>query len=106
MRGGRLAPLKQQLRALRLDVVRSLKSTFPSYVARYGATLAKERSEGVDVSARIAELARSSKAYAEGRPEEAVRRLRLLAEHGTASDPTGGGARRDSSGPTGPSRTT
>ncbi|HEV2166091.1 MAG TPA: hypothetical protein VGS23_03805 [Thermoplasmata archaeon] len=105
LRRGRLAPLKQQLRALRLDVVRSLRSTFPSYVARVGGALEKERSNGADAAPRIAELARSAKAYAEGRPDEAVRRLRLLAERGAVPGPTGGNARRGTSGPTGPSRT-
>jgi hypothetical protein len=105
LRGGRLAPLKQQLRALRLDVVRSMKASFPSYVARYGEFLAAERTGGSDVSAPIAELARSAKAYTDGRPEEAVRRLKLLAESHALPDRPTSPARTAPSGPTGSSRT-
>ncbi|HEV2519930.1 MAG TPA: hypothetical protein VGX00_04835 [Thermoplasmata archaeon] len=104
LRGGRLAPLKQQLRALRLDVVRSLKSSFPKYVASLGEQLAKQRTEGRDVGAQIAELTRSAKAYSEGRPDEAVRRLKVLAE-GPTAPPRSGDPRSAGGGPTGPSRT-
>ncbi|MCI4357437.1 MAG: hypothetical protein L3J99_00095 [Thermoplasmata archaeon] len=105
LREGRLAPLKQQLRALRLDIVRSLRASLPSYVARYGEFLAAERDHGRDVGASIAELARSAKAYSDGRPEEAVRRLKLLAEDRALPERATSAARPGSVGPTGPSRT-
>ncbi len=101
LRSGRLAPLKQHLRGLRLDAIRSLKSSFPEYVSRVGHSLERGRARGVDVDWEIAELARCAKAYADGRPDEAVRRLRHLAE--TAPPPDGPAA--GASAPTGASRT-
>jgi hypothetical protein len=98
LRAGRLAPLKGQLRALRLEIVRLLKGAFPVYVARYGEHLARERAGGREVTPQIAELVRCSKAYSEGRPDEAVQRLRRLRElpvpptrevEGAARDPVG-----------------
>jgi len=80
LRSGRLAPLKQQLRALRLQAMGRLKSSLPEYVSRYGEYLVRERSEGVAVEVESAELARGAKAFVDGRPEEALRRLRILAQ--------------------------
>ena len=80
LRSGRLAPLKQQLRALRLQAINRLKASLPQYVSRYGEYLVHERSEGVAVEVESAELARGAKAFVDGRPEEALRRLRILAQ--------------------------
>jgi hypothetical protein len=100
LRKGRLAALKQQLRAMRLDIVRQLKTGFPEQVGRLGGALGRAREQGRDVSAPVDELARCARAYVEGRPDEAIRRLRLLGEAWSASgDPV---AARGA--PTGPSR--
>jgi hypothetical protein len=80
LRSGRLAPLKQQLRALRLQAMSRLKASLPDYVSRYGEYLVRERSEGVAVEVESAELARGAKAFVDGHPEEALRRLRILAQ--------------------------
>ena len=90
LRSGRLAPLKQQLRALRTQATNRLKDSLPGYVSRYGEYLVQERGEGVAVEVEAAELARGAKAFVEGHPEEALRRLRILAQiHsvGSAADP-------------------
>jgi hypothetical protein len=94
LRSGRLAPLKQQLRALRLQATNRLKPAVPAYVSRYGEYLVHERAEGVAVEVEAAELARGAKAFADGHPEEALRRLRILAQvHSiNPSGPSGAGA--------------
>ncbi len=102
LRAGRLAPLKGQLRALRLEIVRFLKGAFPGYVARYGEHLVKERDNGHEVTPQIAELVRCSRSYSEGRPDEAVQRLRRLKELPIPAVGAVDGAARD---PVGPYRT-
>jgi hypothetical protein len=94
LRSGRLAPLKQQLRALRQQATNRLKVAVPAYVSRYGEYLVRERAEGIGVEMEAAELARGAKAFATGHPEEALRRLRILAQvHSIApGGPNGGGA--------------
>ncbi|MCI4368246.1 MAG: hypothetical protein L3K09_01605 [Thermoplasmata archaeon] len=83
LRGGRLAALKQQLRATRQQALGQLKRDLPDYIARYGEALVRERSDGTPVDLEVAELARGAREFARGRPEEALRRLRLLAQvHG------------------------
>ena len=96
LRSGRLAPLKQQLRALRLQALNRLKHAVPEYVSRYGEYLVRERAEGVAVEVEAAELARGAKAFADGHAEEALRRLRILAQVHSIRP---GGA---NGGPTGP----
>lgn len=108
LRGGRLAPLKQQLRALRLQAVARLKVGFPEYVGDYGKFLLEQRHDGTNVAPEVAELARAAKAFHRGNPEEALRRLRMLAQvHGA---PSTRGARprprRDDAPATGAARTT
>lgn len=80
LRSGRLAPLKQQLRALRSQATNRLRQMVPAYVSRYGEYLVRERAAGVGVEVEAAELARGAKAFADGHPEEALRRLRILAQ--------------------------
>jgi hypothetical protein len=80
LRSGRLAPLKQQLRALRQQATNRLKETLPEYVSRYGEYLLQERADGVAVEVEAVELARGARAFHDGRPEEALRRLRILAQ--------------------------
>jgi hypothetical protein len=83
LRSGRLASLKQQLRALRGQAVGRLKVGLPTYVSQYGEFLVRERNDGIPVELEAAELARSAREFARGRPEEALRRLRVLAQvHG------------------------
>ncbi|MCI4333163.1 MAG: hypothetical protein L3K01_05500 [Thermoplasmata archaeon] len=105
LRSGRLAPLKQQLRALRQQATNRLKQVVPAYVSRYGEYLVRERAEGVGVEVEAAELARGAKAFADGHPEEALRRLRILAQvHSIGpGGPNGGGV--GAAGATGVSRT-
>ncbi len=97
LRQGRLAALKQELRAVRLQAVNRLKVGLPEYVSRYGDYLVSERNDGTPVELEAAELARAARDFARGRPEEALRRLRVLAQvHGSAPRPA--------AGPTGPAR--
>jgi hypothetical protein len=104
LRSGRLAPLKQQLRALRLQAMSRLKDAVPGYISRYGEFLVRERSEGTAVEVEAAELARGAKAFVDGHPEEALRRLRILAQvHAVRGD---GASPAAATGPTGASRTT
>lgn len=84
LRSGRLAALKQQLRALRNQATQRLKAGLPAYVSRYGEFLVQERAEGIAVELEAAELARGTRAFMQGHPEEALRRLRMLAQvHGS-----------------------
>ena len=83
LRAGRLAALKQQLRALRLQAVARLRVGVPEYVTRYGELLIRERNDGTPVELEAAELARAAREFSKGRPEEALRRLRVLTQvHG------------------------
>ena len=94
LRAGRLVALKQQLRALRLQAVNRLRDGVPEYVARYGAQLVGERNDGTPVELEAAELARAAREFVRGRPEEALRRLRVLAQvHGSGVAPAGEPAR-------------
>ncbi|MCI4354393.1 MAG: hypothetical protein L3K06_03405, partial [Thermoplasmata archaeon] len=96
LRAGRLAALKQQLRALRLQAVTRLRVGVPEYVTRYGELLVRERNDGTPVELEAAELARAAREFSKGRPEEALRRLRVLTQvHGggfASSNRSGGGA--------------
>jgi hypothetical protein len=102
LRSGRLAALKQQLRALRQQATNRLKESVPGYISRYGEFLVRERIEGTAVEVEAAELARGAKAFVEGHPEEALRRLRILAQ---VHSVRGGGAGSAMSDVTGASRT-
>lgn len=83
LRGGRLAPLKQQLRALRQQAMNRLKVGVPHYVTEYGDFLVGERNAGLPIELEAAELARGAREFHDGKPEEALRRLRVLAQvHG------------------------
>ena len=84
LRSGRLAPLKQRLRTLRTQALQRLEAGLKGYVREYGEFLVRERSQGGHVDIEAAELARGAKEFAQGHPEEALRRLRVLAQvHGT-----------------------
>ena len=84
LRRGRLASLRQQLRQLRTQAFELVRSSLPRYIRAYGEFLLQERAEGVGVDPEVAELARASRAFVEGRIEEAVQRLRrLLQVHGS-----------------------
>jgi hypothetical protein len=90
LRAGRLAALKQQLRALRLQAVTRLRVGVPEYVTRYGELLVRERNDGTPVELEAAELARAAREFSKGRPEEALRRLRVLAQvHGSGLSAAG-----------------
>ena len=78
LRAGKLAPLKQQIRSLRLQAVNRLKAGLPRYIAEYGDYLLDERAHGV-----ATELARGAREFFRGHPEEGLRRLRALQQtHG------------------------
>ena len=84
LRAGRLAALKQQLRALRLQAVNRLRVGVPEYITRYGRILVEERNDGTPVELEAAELARAAREFSLGHAEDALRRLRVLAQvHGT-----------------------
>jgi hypothetical protein len=87
LRGGRLAPLKQRLRTLRQEALNELKNEMPHYVAEYGSSLVQERTEGTPVELEVAELARGTREFIEGKVEESLRRLRVLAQVHGASFP-------------------
>ena len=83
LRAGRLAGLKQQLRTLRMQTITRLSVGVPEYVTRYGRQLVEERNDGTPVELEAEELARAAREFSQGHPEEAVRRLRVLAQvHG------------------------
>lgn len=84
LRSGRLAPLKQRLRTLRAEVLQRLETGLKLYVREYGEFLLQEKNAGAQVDLEAAELARGAREFAKGHPEEALRRLRVLAQvHGT-----------------------
>ncbi len=83
LRAGKLAPLKQQIRSLRLQAVNRLKSGLPRYIAEYGDYLIDERSHGIATELEATELARGAREFFRGHPEEGLRRLRALQQtHG------------------------
>ncbi|HYA71269.1 MAG TPA: zinc ribbon domain-containing protein [Thermoplasmata archaeon] len=83
LRAGKLAPLKQQIRAIRLQAVTRLKAGLPQYVSEYGDYLLSERAHGVATELEAIELARGAREFFRGRPEDGVRRLRALQQrHG------------------------
>lgn len=86
LRAGRLAALKQQIRALRMRAVETLKTTMPKYVAEYGDFLLRERRQGIATEREATELAQAARDIFHGRAEEGVRRLRGLQQtHGSPS---------------------
>ncbi len=83
LRAGKLANLKQQIRALRLQAVNRLKAGLPRYIAEYGDFLLEERTHGVATELEATELARGAREFFRGHPEEGLRRLRALQQtHG------------------------
>jgi len=83
LRAGKLAPLKQQIRSLRLQAVNRLKAGLPRYIAEYGDFLLDERAHGIATELEATELARGAREFFRGRPEEGLRRLRALQQtHG------------------------
>jgi hypothetical protein len=83
LRAGKLAPLKQQIRALRLQAVNRLKAGLPRYISEYGDYLLDERSHGIATELEATELARGAREFFRGHPEEGLRRLRALQQtHG------------------------
>jgi hypothetical protein len=78
LRAGKLASLKQQIRALRLQAVNRLKAGLPGYITEYGDYLLAERSRGIATELEATELARGAREFFHGHPEEALRRLRAL----------------------------
>jgi hypothetical protein len=83
LRVGKLAPLKQQIRAIRLQAVTRLKTALPQYVSEYGDYLLSERAHGIATELEALELARGAREFFRGRPEDGVRRLRVLQQrHG------------------------
>jgi hypothetical protein len=83
LRVGKLAALKQQIRAIRLQAVTRLKAGLPQYISEYGDYLLSERAHGVATELEAIELARGAREFFRGRPEDGVRRLRGLQQrHG------------------------
>jgi tetratricopeptide (TPR) repeat protein len=86
LRSGRLASLKQQLRALRTQAMERVQRELPGFVARYGDFLQEERLQGTPVETEIAELGRGARLFAQGHQEEALHRMRrLLQLHGSTT---------------------
>jgi len=83
LRAGKLAPLKQQIRAIRLQAVTRLKAGLPQYISEYGDYLLSERTHGIATELEAIDLARGAREFFRGRPEDGVRRLRALQQrHG------------------------
>jgi hypothetical protein len=83
LRAGKLASLKQQIRALRLQAVGKLKQHLPRYITEYGDYLVEERTHGIATELEAIDLARGARDFFRGHPEEGLRRLRALQEmHG------------------------
>jgi hypothetical protein len=86
LRSGRLASLKQQLRALRAQAMDQVQRELPGFVSRYGDFLQEERLQGTPVETEIAELGRGARLFAQGHGEEALHRMRrLLQLHGSTT---------------------
>jgi hypothetical protein len=86
LRSGRLASLKQQLRALRAQAMDEVQRELPRFVSRYGDFLQEERMQGTPVETEIAELGRGARLFAQGHGEEALHRMRrLLQMHGSTT---------------------
>jgi hypothetical protein len=89
LRAGRLAALKQQIRALRTRTLERLKTAMPKYVADYGDFLLRQRRQGVATEREATELAQGARDVFQGHVEEGIRRLRGLQQtHGSPSSPT------------------
>ncbi|HTT15402.1 MAG TPA: zinc ribbon domain-containing protein [Thermoplasmata archaeon] len=87
LRAGKLASLKQQIRALRLQSVNRLKAALPRYIAEYGDYLVEERAHGIATELEAMDLATGAREFFKGHPEDGLRRLRALQQrHGL---PTG-----------------
>lgn len=83
LRAGKLAALKQQIRAIRLQAVTRLKAGLPQYISEYGDYLLSERAHGIATELEAIELARGAREFFRGRPEDGIRRLRGLQQrHG------------------------
>ena len=83
LRAGKLASLKQQIRALRLQAVNRLKASLPRYITEYGDYLVEERGHGVATELEAMDLAAGAREFFRGHPEEGLRRLRALQQrHG------------------------
>ena len=63
LRAGRLAALKQQIRALRLQSVNRLKIGLPAYITECGDSLIRERANGTAVELEAMELARGARDF-------------------------------------------
>lgn len=94
LRAGRIAPLRQQIRALRLQAIDRLKSSLPKFVSEYGDFLLQERTRGIATEREATELAQGARDVFQGRPEEGIRRLHTLQQ--THGSPT---SRRGAAGP-------
>jgi hypothetical protein len=89
LRAGKLASLKQQIRALRLQAVNRLKAGLPKYITEYGDYLLAERDQGIATELEATELALGAREFFHGHPEEGLRRLRALQQrHGMPSSHT------------------
>ncbi len=87
LRAGKLASLKQQTRALKLQAVNRLKAGLPRYVSEYGDYLIEERTHGIATELEAMELAQGAREFFKGRAEEGLRRLRALQQrHGTPTN--------------------
>jgi len=99
LRAGKLAPLKQQIRAIRLQAVTRLKAGLPQYISEYGDYLLSERAHGIATELEAIELARGAREFFRGRPEDGIRRLRALQQrHGMLPNRTPRSAARTATG--------
>ncbi|HYB42863.1 MAG TPA: zinc ribbon domain-containing protein [Candidatus Methylomirabilis sp.] len=86
LRAGRLASLKQLIRALRQKATERVKSAMPKWVAEYGDFLLRERAQGIPTEREAVELAQGARDVFHGRTEDGIRRLRGLQQsHGSTT---------------------
>ncbi|HTT74123.1 MAG TPA: zinc ribbon domain-containing protein [Thermoplasmata archaeon] len=94
LRAGKLASLKQQIRALRVQAVNRLKAALPRYISEYGDFLLEERAHGIATELEAMELAQGAREFFRGHPEDGLRRLKSLQQrHGVPTVRTGRSAR-------------
>ena len=95
LRAGKLAALKQQTRAIRLQAVTRLKAGLPQYISEYGDYLLGERAHGIATELEAIELARGAGNSSGETGRRGAASSSTPATPWAAAEPTG--ARRSSS---------
>ena len=78
LRAGRIAPMRQRLRAVRASAVELLRTALPGYVNKVGDRLVAERDRGLVTESDLRDLALGARQVLEGQPEEGAHLLRRV----------------------------